>query len=947
MPQFDVTLRDYWRILRKRKTIVIFATAMLGITGYVTALMPTPPLRYEASTKIQFEQSQSPQVAYIAALGGSNALETEQTVITSYPVVTRVAHRVGILDTTQASHDEKIRAILRVRGMIQTEVEGLTNIITIRVTGNDPYKTQEIADAVAEEYRSYNFELKNAKVLGALNFIKAQRDTVQRRLRSAQNRLKDFQEHTQIISIMTRTSNLLAQIEIVREQHDHTQTLHNNIAQLIEEVDETGVASEAALATIPPEEAGPRFSQLTTQLQLLNQEKNRLLVRFTLRHPAIVDIDVNKRIVLDEMVNSLRRQKNTVSARLANVKRSLDELEDRYRELPQLAIELGDLERDVNTQTELLLTLEEEFQQSQILQSGEVPEVNILQQALRPSSPVNPSTPRTSATIGAILGLILGVVFALVAETLDTSIGTIQDVEEFLGVSVVGIIPQVDIEDMKEAMERSGLDPNDQELVERRVRLAAHFEPQSTIAESYGGLRTNIQFATLDKGAKLISVTSASHQEGKSTTTANLAMTLAQAGNRVLLVDGDLRRPTVARIFGLNREPGLTDVILGNYSWREVARTVTDITVGGLGLEDIMMMPGMDNLNIITSGLIPPNPAEITDSRRMTEFLNEVKGAYDVVLVDSPPTLQATDATIIGTRVDGVILVYKIGQVSRSALHRAKLQLDAVNVPVLGIVINGLRAEVSEDFRDLRYYSYYSSASKDEEQSANPIIRAYQRAGRRSRIAYNSLQEKAAPYVEQIADTLGIELASDEHVDDTETPTSKAKKVGLIVLWTSLALFVLAGLIWQARLIGSVAGRGPVNQSRNVADLEPVALTSHEDGVEDSAAVDPDTVAVSGTQVVPTPTPRPEPEVRSTERTMQYFVHTSSHATSHSANSEHQSLKRLGYRSKIEVANIPAKGRFHRVLVGPYPTKSNARQVGERLRSNGWAGYTAIKPRKP
>ena len=190
------------------------------------------------------------------------------------------------------------------------------------------------------------------------------------------------------------------------------------------------------------------------------------------------------------------------------------------------------------------------------------------------------------------MGLILGVVFAFIAETMDTSIGTIEDVEEYLGVSVVGIIPQIDIDDVKESLIRKGVPASDTETLERRSRLAAHFDPQSTLAESYRALCTNIQFVNVERGAKAISITSASNQEGKSVSIANLSLAMAQAGNRVLLVDCDLRRPTIYRTFGLDREPGLTDVILGNYDWKDVVRTVTDIMTGGIGMEDIMLTPG-------------------------------------------------------------------------------------------------------------------------------------------------------------------------------------------------------------------------------------------------------------------------------------------------------------------------------------------------------------------
>ena len=565
MPQYDVTLRDYWRILNKRKIIVIFATLMLGLTSYVTAYMSTPQLRYESTAKLQYEEARSAQEAYIQALGSADAIETELAVITSYPVLERVAHELGFVDTLSATYENRIQSILSLQRKVRTAVEGLTSIITVTASDTDPDRTQEIANKVATVYEDHSYRTKNAQLIASRSFIKNQRDTVRSRLLRAQNRLRDFQERTKIVSVNAQISQVLGQLNNSRADLQESSRLAESIDEILSAYDEQGTIAESLILSVPPEQGGSRFAQLNAQLLLLNEERSRLLVNFTRKHPQVVDIDTSLRVVLDEMVNSLRLQREILGKRERAQERVVRDLEAQYSELPRLSIQIGELERDVRTHESLLLVLEEEFQEAQIMENEEVRAITILQKALRPTAPLNPSTPRTSAGVGALLGLILGVVFAFVAETLDTSIGTIQDVEEFLEVSVVGIIPQVDIDDMREALIRSGIEEIDPELLERRMRLAAHFEPQSTIAESYRALRTNIQFANLDKGAKVISISSSSHQEGKSTTTANLAMTLAQAGNRVLVVDGDLRRPTIARIFGLEREPGLTDVILGNY----------------------------------------------------------------------------------------------------------------------------------------------------------------------------------------------------------------------------------------------------------------------------------------------------------------------------------------------------------------------------------------------
>ena len=234
------------------------------------------------------------------------------------------------------------------------------------------------------------------------------------------------------------------------------------------------------------------------------------------------------------------------------------------------------------------------------------------------------------------------------------------------------------------------------------------------MAESFRALGTNIEFKDMGKSLKTIVVTSSSPQEGKTLVAANLALVMAQGGKKTLLIGSDLRKPSIGRMFGIESTPGLTEVLLGNCHWHDTVRTVVDLVLGEVTFEEVILAPGLDNLHLITSGSVPRNPVTLVDSIRFTEFINEAKKEYDIMIFDTPPILSATDAVIIGTKVDGVLLVYRIGAVSRLLLRRAANQLEQVKGHVLGVILNGMRPDLSPDFEDYKHYKYYYSYGEEE-----------------------------------------------------------------------------------------------------------------------------------------------------------------------------------------------------------------------------------------
>ncbi|ADQ45261.1 capsular exopolysaccharide family [Caldicellulosiruptor kronotskyensis 2002] len=220
--------------------------------------------------------------------------------------------------------------------------------------------------------------------------------------------------------------------------------------------------------------------------------------------------------------------------------------------------------------------------------------------------------------------------------------------------------------------------------------VIALYNPRSPITESYRMLRTNIQYSSLDKPIKTIVVTSTGPSEGKTVTCANLAVVMAQAGSKVLVIDADLRRPAIHKVFGVSNKVGLTNLLVENKNF-----------------EEIVQKDGVEGLDLITSGPIPPNPAELLGSKKFENFLNTISQSYDYIIIDTPPCGSLTDAAIIGRIVDGVILVAAAGEVQIEAIQQAKENLQKVNANIIGVVLNKVKRQTSSYYYYYYYYYYY------------------------------------------------------------------------------------------------------------------------------------------------------------------------------------------------------------------------------------------------
>jgi capsular exopolysaccharide synthesis family protein len=322
--------------------------------------------------------------------------------------------------------------------------------------------------------------------------------------------------------------------------------------------------------------------------------------------------------------------------------------------------------------------------------------------------PVNSPQATQRGAVGVVLGLVIGLVFAFIAEALDTSIGAIQDLEALLESPILGVIPHIDAKLLaaEDARDADGAGPPEA-AAERFTILPTVFAPRSPMAEAVRGLRTNLLLRILDRDVKTLVVTSAAQGEGKTTLALNLALALAQLGKRTLLVETDLRNPSIRHMLGIRRDPGVVDVVLGSVSLADAALNFADLMLGKPGMESLLDAPGIDNFFVLPSGRRAPNPSELMSSRGFAELLAEARERYDCVILDSAPVLSVADASVLASQADGILCVVRVGHVPRAALRRTKSIIEGTKAPLIGVCLNGVRAEASPDFQELSYYKYH------------------------------------------------------------------------------------------------------------------------------------------------------------------------------------------------------------------------------------------------
>jgi len=575
-------------------------------------------------------------------------------------------------------------AVQGIRGRISAVPRDYTDLIDVTFITNDPVMAPVILVEAAEALRRYGALKVSTTAKNEVTFIESELQLARGQLTRSLEAIQHFKETQAFTSLSTRERSLIDEDQNITRQEESLENQRGVLSGMAREMKVVGVA-EMDLVEMKASLPAGANAQIQETIQGIqdDQDELRTLIReqrFTLDHPSaqaiVTRVEEREADLLEALDASLRAVENRLEA-LGTQRAALRE---RLRAFPSLENQLQSLQLEQETDQITYQTLLSHLTQSRILQAAAEPYVDILDRPIG-ATEIDPRG-RMNILLGALLGLILGAGAAFFLEYLDRTVRTTADVESFLGIPVLGIIPR--LRRVVEAEERG-------EILAGGAPLVVALDPLDPAAEAYRNLRMNLMFmSTEDEPIRTILFTSPGPNEGKSTTALNFAVMLAQQGQRVLLLDSDLRRPSLHKALDILREPGLTNLLVGDAELREAIRPSV-----------------LPNLDFLPSGPFPPNPSELLNSKAMERLLEELEGKYSHVIVDSPPILAVTDSSVLGAHVDGVVVVLRSGETEQKAAERSVDQLRRIGVRLFGAVLNEVATSTPEESYYLQYYYSY------------------------------------------------------------------------------------------------------------------------------------------------------------------------------------------------------------------------------------------------
>jgi capsular exopolysaccharide synthesis family protein len=739
-----IPLLEQWRILVRRRAVVATSLcAVVALTAIFT-LLATP--HYRATATLQIERHGPDILTFKDVLnvdpaGYADFYQTQYKILQSRAVLRLAAERIDLTHRPEYSAREqppvaRMRHALsswlfpkeRAKPTAEDELDeavaflatGLSidpvrksYLVRIAFTDREPALAAEIANTIAEAYQQFTLEARYTTTAQASEFLTKQVAQLQAEITAKERRLQEYGAQKEILAAQDDTQDISAQALAELNAEFVSASARLALAE----------ARHEAVRATPPEVLPevvdhPLIRTLRQQYADLERAQGQMAERFQPDWPARRQLEeelrqarerleVERHQVAEQVRSAAESDFRKTRAEMENLRRRVDEQKLEVRRVNADAIDYASVQTEIETMRSFLTELVNRQSQTELsdrLRDIHASNVRLVDRAEIPERPVSPRK-ALNLLLSVVVGLLVGVGAALLLDHVDNTVKSEQDVQRLSGLPVLGHVPVL----RPQAGGAEGVEPH-AARVRAPADVGSHLDPRSGFAEAFKNLRTSILLAVPDRPPRHILVTSCEPADGKSTVAVNLAIVLAQLGRRVLLVDADLRRPSVHRMLHLDNRIGLSSFLTGNAE-----------------LHDVIVDGEVQGLKVVTSGPVPPTPSELLGSAGLELLLSlQERGQYDHVIFDSPPLVSVTDPIILSARMDSTIVVVRAGKTSRETLVLGVRRLLQSRAAVIGAVLNAVSEQAGHYYTA---YGRYGTAEHDATEGRAAVRRSGRRVG--------------------------------------------------------------------------------------------------------------------------------------------------------------------------------------------------------------------------
>jgi|HubBroStandDraft_1064217.scaffolds.fasta_scaffold08669_4 succinoglycan biosynthesis transport protein ExoP len=704
-------LLDYLVILRKHQWLIL--TFLLTVVTVVTiASFKMKPV-YEAAARVEVDkESQSPlpfqeENSYDEFVDMDGYLETQTKILESETLAFQTIKSMdlarypefgggpGTLALGQGGAGTRRPAILGAfLGGLSVKRVPNSRLIQVGFEAEDPQLAAQIVNAHLQNYIEQNFRSKYDATTQASNWLSSELEELRIKVEKSEDARLAYERQNQIWQI--------------DEKQDITTQKLADLSKAVTDA-QTGLAEKEALYrmalsgnvdALPAARENPVIQDLLKRKAETNSAYADALNQYGPNYPKVQRLAAQQQQVADDlasaqktMVDSIQEEYNTARSHVDILQASLDKQKADANDLAEKLVQYHILQHDAEANKQLYDGLLQKLKEATISVGLRSSNIRVVDPALAPTSPSRPQKAR-NILLAFLVGLVGGIGLAIFREYLDNTVKSPDDIETLTGLPSLAVVPALPGMNGHHSRRLAwpSRDPIPQAGTGPRVELLSYLQPKSQISEAFRALRTSLLLSQAEHPPQVILVTSALPREGKTTAAVNLAVTLAQLGDRTLLMDSDLRKPGIRRAMNLTigKELGLSSFLAGVCTLDEA----------------ILPHPTISNLSALTTGPVPPSPADLLSSHRMQEAIAEARRRFKFVVIDSPPIMAATDAVIISALTDGVLLVVRSGETPKEAFTRSRDLLAAVKSRLLGVVLNAVDSSAPDYYYSYRYYPY-------------------------------------------------------------------------------------------------------------------------------------------------------------------------------------------------------------------------------------------------